>query len=186
MSGSNHAVDAFIAESDSKNKCKNHNSPVAAPNCDRKTNDGVSLLYSRAPYTRITICLFSTRAHTHTQRYLLNFVRKYFNIALAALGGLQIYETPTTEYLKTFAISSKSSGTSGSGKGKKGGKSFASSARTAVEDELLIERSAPIVLDCRSVQASDLSDYVYDIYFEILVNLTVGGKCVLYGLALPL
>ena len=145
----------------------------------------VAFIFTRSIYPHHHLP-YSRRAHTHTQRYLLNFVRKYFNIALAALGGLQIYETPTTEYLKTFAISSKSSGTSGSGKGKKGGKSFASSARTAVEDELLIERSAPIVLDCRSVQASDLSDYVYDIYFEILVNLTVGGKCVLYGLALPL
>lgn len=112
--------------------------------------------------------------------YLLNFLRKFFNIALAALGGLQIYETPATDYLKTFAVSSsKISGISGSGKGKKSGKRgvgvSSAKVQNAVEEELLIERSAPIVLDSRSVKASDLSDYVYDVYFEVLTNLTAGG-----------
>eukprot|EP00729_Bicosta_minor_P014771 gene14771-20721_t len=108
--------------------------------------------------------------------YLLNFLRKFFNLALASLSGLQIYETPTTEYLKQFAISSSKTNEPIK-KSKKSGKrgSFASSTKAAVEEELLIERSAPIVLDSRSVKATDLSDYVYDIYFEVLLNLTAGG-----------
>jgi hypothetical protein len=127
-------------------------------------------------------------------RYLLNFVRKYFSLAVASLGGLVVYITPTDEDLRKFQVSTVTSKKDSkeaaskqahSQRFRKGG-GFASAASSAVakeSQELLIDRSAPIVLESRAVQPSDLTeDYIYDIYYEILVNFLVGGM-VLWGLS---